>query len=149
MNLQHILVATDLSPEGKRCWKPVVDLARLTGARITLLHVVEAFAAIPHGAPTAPPIEPPTGREVAEARERIEAERAELGEGVEARTDVVAGGGDTAELITEYAREHDADLIAVGTHGRTGFRHLMLGSVAEGVVRRSSVPVLVFPQPKR
>lgn len=149
MTIDHILVATDLSSEGASCWAPVVELARATGARITLLHVVAGHAAIPHGAPTAPPLPEPTDpSELEEARAGVEAERAKLGKDVSVETAVIAGV-ETATAVTDYANENDVDLIAVATHGRTGFRHLVLGSVAEGVVRRSTVPVLVFPRQKR
>ena len=46
------------------------------------------------------------------------------------------------EEILQYAREHDIDLIVMGTHGRTGLDHVLIGSVAERVVRTSSTPVL-------
>ncbi|WP_132058832.1 universal stress protein [Halorussus amylolyticus] len=51
--------------------------------------------------------------------------------------------GKASEKIVEYADENDIDLIVMGTHGRTGIRHALLGSVAEKVVRHSSVPVLM------
>jgi nucleotide-binding universal stress UspA family protein len=44
--------------------------------------------------------------------------------------------------IVRYAKEHDIDLIVLGTHGRTGLKHVLLGSVAENVVRKASCPVL-------
>jgi nucleotide-binding universal stress UspA family protein len=57
--------------------------------------------------------------------------------------------GDTAREILEVAREHGAGLIVMGTHGRTGLGRLLLGSVAEQVLRQSSCPVLTvkFPVP--
>ena len=50
--------------------------------------------------------------------------------------------GPPAETIVWYAREHDCDLIVMGTHGRTALKHLLLGSVAEKVVRRAHCPVM-------
>ena len=52
-------------------------------------------------------------------------------------------GQGIGEAIVEEAREWGADLIVSGTHGRTGLRHLLMGSVAEGIVRSSAVPVLL------
>jgi nucleotide-binding universal stress UspA family protein len=148
MKIEHILVATDLSKDALACSAPVTGLARTLGARITLLHVVEGHDAIPHGAPLAPPIEEPAPpQEVEEAMARLEERRSAYGEGVELSLDVVVGG-DAAKEIVEYAEAQDVDLIAVATHGRTGFRHMVLGSVAEAVVRHSKVPVLVLPRPK-
>lgn len=148
MKIDHLLVATDLSDAALVCSAPAGELARTLGARVTLLHVVSGFDAIPHGAPLAPPLEetsPPGTTEAALARvtDRIPA----FGGGIE-MTPVVITGGDPAEEIVEYAEKHAVDMIAVSTHGRSGFRKLVLGSVAEGVVRRSKVPVLVLPRPR-
>ena len=51
--------------------------------------------------------------------------------------------------ICDYAVKHDVDLIVIGTHGRTGVSRLLIGSVAEKVVRHASCPVLVVPHAKR
>lgn len=53
--------------------------------------------------------------------------------------------GDPAELIREVAVKTGVDLIVMGTHGRTGFSRLMLGSVASGVIHNSAMPVLLVP----
>ena len=55
--------------------------------------------------------------------------------------------GTPHEEITKFADEMDVDLVIMGTHGRTGLAHLLVGSVAERVVRTSKVPVLTVPQP--
>ena len=57
--------------------------------------------------------------------------------------------GDPAGAITELAQKENADLIVMGTHGRTGFVRLLMGSVAEAVVRRAPCPVFTFKQPKQ
>ena len=51
-----------------------------------------------------------------------------------------------AEVVCDYADEHGYDLIALSSHGRSGFRRLILGSVAEAILRHAHVPVLVFPR---
>jgi nucleotide-binding universal stress UspA family protein len=149
MKIGHILVATDLSDESLSCVAPVADLARSLGARITLLHVVERLEAIPHGAPFAPPlvnVDLPAHPEA--LRERLQQRRSAFGADLDVRVDQVVGGN-AAEEICDYADANGADAIAVATHGRTGFRHLVMGSVTESVVKRSRVPVFVFPRPKR
>ena len=144
MNISHILVATDLSDEALGCIPDVAELARSVGARITLLHVLEAYAAIPQGTPLAPPLGPIiTDADMAATRARLEERRGAFGNDV--RTDVAVVSGDPGEAIAIWAAEHEVDLIAMTTHGRTGFRRLALGSVAESVLRRSRVPVLVLP----
>ncbi|SIR58287.1 universal stress protein [Natronorubrum thiooxidans] len=60
---------------------------------------------------------------------------------VELETDHVIGG--ISRSIVDYADEHDVDLIAIGSHGRTGASRILLGSVAEKVARRSPVPVTI------
>lgn len=72
---------------------------------------------------------------IEDARERA-AER-----GITASTDVVTGK--VARAIVEYAVEHDVEHIVLGSHGRSGISRILLGSVAENVVRRSPVPVTV------
>ena len=149
MKIGHILAATDLSQDSLGCIAPVADLARSVGARITLLHVLEVHEAIPHGAGLAPRLSEFDAPATSEAaRERLEERAKAFGPGVDIRVEMVVSG-DTAEEITSYAEANDVDLIAVATHGRTGFRHLVMGSVTEAVVRRSRVPVLVLPRPKR
>lgn len=148
MKLAHILAATDLSREAMSRIPAVADLARFAGARITLLHVVESFEAIPHGAPLAPPLTAPDDRKAMEAaRAQLQERLASYGSGIEIDVALVTGG-DAAKEITAYADANDVDLIAVATHGRTGFKRMALGSVAEAVIRQSRVPVLVLPLPK-
>lgn len=89
-------------------------------------------------------------------RERGAAERLAEGMFEKARTTVEAAGvtfttaleyGPASREICEYAAGNGIDHIVIGTHGRTGLSRLLLGSIAEGVVRRSSVPVTVVPEP--
>ena len=58
-----------------------------------------------------------------------------------------SGGKD--EEIIKFAKEHKADLIVMGTHGRTGIGHVLFGSVAERVLRRSRFPVFIIPYKKQ
>lgn len=148
MKITHILVGTDLSREAMSCIPSIADLARSLNARITLLHVMETFEAIPHGSPLAPPLGPSADMQAMEnARTRLEERRAAFGSGIEINLELVTGGN-AAETITGYADANDVDLIAVTTHGRTGWRRVALGSVAEAVIRHSRIPVLVLPLPK-
>ncbi len=148
MKLQHILITTDLSPESMHPFEPVGKLAEMLGARITLLHVVEELRIAPHGAPLAPPITPvDTEERAAHAMSAMEEQRKTLAEGVNVELKVLTADK-IAPTVESFANENDVDLICLSTHGRTGFRHLVLGSVAEAIVRHSTVPVLTFPQSK-
>jgi nucleotide-binding universal stress UspA family protein len=62
---------------------------------------------------------------------------------------VVLVSNATAETIVDYARHHSIDLIVMGTHGRAAVAHLLMGSVAERVVRTASCPVLTVRHPER
>ena len=148
MNFNHILLTTDLSDESMRAFPPVGELAGRAGAKVTLLHVVDDVPVPPAGAPLAPPLHAPDlEATAAKAKERLEEARGTLGDDLETHIDVRIST-DPARAIAEAAEEHGCDLIAISTHGRTGFRRLVLGSVAEGVVRHAHVPVLVFPRQK-
>ena len=147
MTKEHpvVLLTTDFSPAAARAYEPCVEFARRLGARILLAHVVEVAVIAPHGAPLAPAQLPPdTTRTVEQARADLEEAAALLGPDVVVETDLEVGA-DVAGAILRMAENHHVDLIALSTHGRTGLRRLVLGSVAETVVRRAALPVLTFP----
>ena len=148
--MKHILIASDLSPESLRPCKTVVHLAGQWGAKVTLLHVVQDLKIAPHGAPFAPAISSPDlEKDLKHAQLALEDQRAALEDGQHVEIEIAAIAAEKIPLaIDHYAEEHGADLIAISTHGRTGWRHLALGSVAEAVIRHSKIPVLTFPRPK-
>ncbi len=146
MKIQKVLLTTDLSAEAERPYAAVAELARTTGASITLLAVVEDLAIAPHGAPLAPPVHAPDiEKRVAEARKLLKEQAEKLSDGVAVDFDVVTGT-QVAHTIADYAQEHGYDLLAVSTHGRSGFRRMVMGSVAETLLRHTHTPVLVFPR---
>ncbi len=145
--IRRILCATDLSQASEPAWDEAQRLARLFGAELALLHVVP---------PLPIPLEgyfPPqmyqelaegASREARTALEGLLARRADPG--VKAWARVEEGGA--AQRILEVAREESVDLVVVGTHGRTGFGRILLGSIADRVVRVAPCPVLtVRPRP--
>lgn len=144
MEARHILLTTDLSEEARRTFPVARSLAK-PGSRISLLYVVPDLAVTPHGAPFAPPVASAgLGEHMEAAREELQRLCSELGgQGVEPH---VVSGNDVAREVCRFASEHGCDLIVTSTHGRTGFRRMMLGSVAEGILRHSSVPVLCVPR---
>jgi len=146
--MKHILIASDLSEEALRPFGTVVSLAEQWGAKITLLHVVHELVVAPHGAPLAPPVtSPDLPAEKKAAKEALEKQAQQLGGGAQVEV-VVTSSPQVPAAINHYANEHEVDLIAISTHGRTGWRHLALGSVAEEVLRHSEIPVLTFPRKK-
>ncbi len=142
---RHIVLLTDFSEAAARAYAPVAALADLLGARITLLHVVESAAVIPHGAPLAVPLPSPEASErAAEARTRLLDARNAFPSDCDVKT-ALATGPDIAAAVAEFARAHEADFLALASHGRSGLRRVVMGSVAEAVLRRAQTPVLVYP----
>jgi nucleotide-binding universal stress UspA family protein len=144
--LEHIVVGVDFSPESEVAVAQAMSVARRAGARLTLLHV-GAIPDAPLGVPesmaaTAAAYTQVVKQHLAEDRSALDALRERLiGQGVEVFHAVYDGFADTG--IVEAAEELEADLIVVGTHGRTGIKRFFLGSVAERVVRLAKIPVLV------
>ena len=146
MKITKVLLTTDLSEESERPYAEVAELARDAGASVTLLHVLEDIVTTGHGAPLVAPISvPPCVPDREEVHGILEDHAEKLRECVDVRCAVVSGVR-VAETITKYADEHGCDLLAVSTHGRSGFRRMMMGSVAELLVRHARIPVLVFPR---
>lgn len=147
MKYRHILLTTDLSDDARRAYGHATDLAREHGAKITLLHIVEAARAIPHGAPFAPPMPAPgVAAMLDDAKTELRA-IAESFSGVEVEFDAVVAG-EVAVAIDSEADQRGCDLIVLSTHGRSGLRRLVLGSVAEAVLRHAHMPVLAIPPAK-
>ncbi len=148
MKTRKILLTTDLSEESLRPFGSVADLARQEGAAIVLLHVVEDLGVAPHGAPLAPRLHSPdVEEEIADARKKLEEIRAGLPADLPVSVEVIPAV-DIAQGVSRFAHKEDVDLLALSTHGRTGLRRLVLGSVAEAILRHSEVPVLCFPPPR-
>ena len=138
---KQILVAVDGSEASRSALEDGLKLAREQGAKVLLLHVYEPII----GSSSQGVID--LTKAMREEGEQIvkgaldDARKA----GVEARTKVVnAEGRRVASTVVEEANEAGAELIVLGTHGRRGLEHLVLGSVAEGVARRATVPVLLI-----
>lgn len=133
----RILVPLDGSPLAEAILPEVVDLARLHGAEVLLLRV-----ALVHALPGVDQTEAQV-RAVEEAEGYLaEIERRIAAQGLPVRGAVRYGHA--VEEILDHAQSQRADLIAMSTHGRSGIQRLMLGSVAEAVVRAAPVPVLLL-----
>jgi nucleotide-binding universal stress UspA family protein len=134
---ETILLPTDGSAATERAVEHAVDLARTYDATIHALYVIDAgmYSSLEAGADIVIDALEDEGRAAVESVEREAAEA-----GVEVETTVTSGTAH--QTILDYADEVDADLIVMGTHGRTGLNRYLLGSVTERVVRTAEVPVL-------
>jgi nucleotide-binding universal stress UspA family protein len=136
--LKRILVPTDFSKNSRRGLQYALAFAKQCGASITLLHAVHAKCSA-LGRVDDLALEEALKR--GEARELSALVQRLLGDQVSA--DIVVRIGSPATEIVHAAEALGADLIIISTHGRTGLKHLLLGSVTEAVVRHSTCPVLV------
>ena len=138
----RILVPTDFGEAASRALNLAVDVSRKFGGSLFLVHAYEVPVALAAPYPGLPPL--PAGyldsfREAAQAR--LDRALAELRKEFPEAVGVLRSGAPWEEIL-EVAKEKSATLIVMGTHGRRGLKHALLGSVAEKVVRLSPVPVL-------
>jgi len=145
--ITKILCPTDFSEPSYKALEIANELAKHFNAEIILIHILSPVFVYP--AATVSP-------GFSKASEITDVDRDEMAykslsmtmkekvsDSIKART--IIGKGNPAEEIVRSAREEKADLIVIGTHGFTGWRHLILGSVAEKVVRLAGCPVITIP----
>ncbi len=144
--IRRILFPTDFSEYADHAWSYVLTFAQEFAAEVHLLHVVPP-----------PPRLTETYAVNFDPEALLEAQRAEAAALLERQVQAAKEASLTAQAairtgvdfheILEYARAQAVDLIVMGTHGRTGLAHVLLGSVAEKVVRRAPCPVLTIKHP--
>lgn len=144
VQLALVMVALDGSAFAERALPLACAIARQAGDRgeVELLHVHDMGVS----SPNAPAVEPRWENERAgEMRVEVEGVAARLAAETGLRVTAVMLRGRVADSITRHAIEHRADLIVITTHGRTGLKRALIGSVAEQIVRTAKTPVLVVP----
>ena len=146
-----ILVPHDFSASANHAAALARDEAKLHGGRIVLLHIID----LPHQiGGTEVVIPPETGAPIPIKDYAIASAEQHLGDlaarltkdGANVKTFVRVGN--PVDEILQFIDEEKIDIIVMGTHGRTGIRHLIAGSVAERIVRASKVPVLTVRHPE-
>ena len=142
IDLQRILAPTDFSEYSNQAMEYARSLAEKFNAELHLLHVLEMHTSstpVFAGGLALNPL-------VQESREAAEKSLLRVASG----QDAVRGTGVGPPFleILRYAQDNEIDLIVMGTHGRSGLAHILVGSVAERVVRKSSCPVLTVRHPK-
>ncbi|MFZ1866512.1 MAG: universal stress protein [Polyangiales bacterium] len=138
MAAKHILACVDFSSQSTRGLAEIGEYARANGSKVTLIHVLDPRAFIPPQAVLEP--------SYPESEETDETELAKLRDehlsGVAVELAVIEDHA-PARAICDYAEQNDVDLIVVGSHGRGGMEHWLIGSVAERVVRHATANVYV------
>ena len=139
---ERVLVPTDGSDGARAAAEHAVELAAASDAALDVVSVLDANAVGYELAST-------TIRDALEERGRRSVQQVlELAADTDLQVETAVLQGTVARSIVEYADEHDADCIVIGTHGRTGAERVLLGSVAERVVRLASVPVIGVKAPE-
>ncbi|MEJ2644512.1 MAG: universal stress protein [Gammaproteobacteria bacterium] len=141
---ERILVAVDASPASERALQEAARLARVCNARLRVVHVADEVTLSAETSHAAEEF----ARKQLDAASAVLARAQQLAEQegatVETRLlELDSLKGKIPELIVAQAGEWPADLVVMGTHGRRGLSHLLLGSVAEHVLRVSTTPLLL------
>lgn len=143
LTLTHILCPTDFSDVSRKAEAYAAALATHYDAELRLLHVESPMPVVgPYGEVPLDPRFFDTQHDLARQDLNEALARAQAA-GVAAEGDLI--GGQAGREILEAAKAQPADLVVLGTHGRGGFEHLLLGSVAERVLRKAECPVMVVP----
>lgn len=143
ISIRRILAPTDFSDNSLSAVRYAAELADKFGAELILLHIVQDVALVLPDAVMPTPVVTPDLTQMTDAAKAGLANLIALQNlgRLNPRTEVRIGG--PAAEIDAAAKDLKADLICVSTHGRTGLAHLLLGSVAEKIVRHAPCPVLI------
>ena len=145
MSFKKILVATDFSKESAVALDTAIDFARATGASIEVVHVVEEPVATVGGAHAYAFDVPELRGELLKMAEQALTDIQKAHEGVPLATRALVGHA--ARTIVELAEDEQVDLIVLGGHGRHALTRMLMGSVAERVVRLAPCAVLTVNTP--
>jgi len=146
LSIKTILAPIDFSETSSRALDYAVELAAQLKAAVSVVHFYEIpVYAFPEGAVITPP---DIAADLADKAQKSlgAAVAARKGRGVEISGTLANGA--VREEILGFAKEAKADLIVMGTHGRRGLPRAILGSVAESVIRMSTIPVLTIHGPR-
>jgi nucleotide-binding universal stress UspA family protein len=138
-----LVVGVDFSPPSRKALDAAVDLAEELGAALVLVH---ATTPLPVGAKRGhldPVTQLRSELDAADVAKLAATWAKEAGRKV--KVEVVAREGKPADVILDVAKARKARCVVVGSHGRTGIKRAVLGSVADAVVKGSPIPVLVVP----
>ncbi len=149
IQLKKILCPTDFSENSDHAMKYAITMATLSQAELQLLHVVEPIS-YPQSTELFEPVVDEidlTMKMEAAFQKQMEDQVAALKETYPKISGRVVTGNTFLEII-QAARDEAVDMVVMGTHGRTGLAHVLIGSVAEKVVREAPCPVLTVKHPK-
>jgi nucleotide-binding universal stress UspA family protein len=146
IKISRIVCATDFSDSSEYAQRYALGLSEVFGAELRLVHVVELPFLPTYSLAGVPSLALPVEQVEEGARKHME-QAVEACRAAHPGTEGVVRTGSPFVEVINYAREVEADLIVVGTHGRTGLSHMLIGSVAEKIVRKAPCPVLSVKHP--
>lgn len=144
--MKKIMVATDGSEPGRQAAEVGINLAKLAGAEVTAVYVVDLarLTQLP-GYITVPGIKDSLLELMDEEGEKVTTEIEEMAKKAGVTCHKQVAGGDPAEELIRLSKESEMDLLVMGSIGKSGLSKILLGSVAEKVVRHAEVPILLIP----
>ncbi len=142
-----ICVLTDFSDTCRAAYPVAESLARRTGTRLQLVHVLQPTTPIPAAGPLASAVVHPSidvQADIEHAHASMEKERLHFANGSELATTVIVGDK-LDEAIADHEASERPEFVVLASHGRSGVRRLLMGSVAESILRNSKTPLVVVP----
>jgi nucleotide-binding universal stress UspA family protein len=136
---ERILVAIDGSAYSELAVDQAISLGGICNSEIFVVSVVDLF---PEQMAVAPALVEKMSKDV---RQHLDEAKEKVDEANMPCETIVHIGGNPHEFIVQEAKDRDIDLIVMGTHGRSGFKRVLLGSVAQNVIGHAPCPVLVVP----
>jgi universal stress protein A len=137
--IRKILVPTDFSPHAQEAFRVAHDLAKAIGASVVVFHVSRPPAVVSDGERLLSAPAHAVALDVWDELRKIQTKDP----AVRVEHEVIVADRPNAAHILHILQEQGCDLIVMGTHGRTGLRHLLFGSVTEDLVRTAHCPVMV------
>lgn len=145
--LHRILAPVDFSAHSQQAFRLAIALAEKFQSKLFLLHVIQDLSLYQPDEVTVAPVMPPVEELTAAAKTALDRLIADNNlKRFDVEVEVVEGS--PVEEIVDFAGEKKVDLIVLGTHGRGWLAHVLLGSVAEKVVRKAPCPVLTVRSPE-
>jgi nucleotide-binding universal stress UspA family protein len=149
MAIKEVLVPTDFGEAADSALAYGQELARRFGATLHVVHIAQNIYLQAFGAETYAAMAPRLQEQLErEARAQLDALLADADKTYPPTKSAVMTSSTPAYAIVDYAKEHEIDLIVMGTHGRGALAHVVMGSVAERVVRSAPCPVLTVRHPE-
>ena len=148
--MKRIVAALDFSDATESVVETAATMAGAFGASLSLVHVVEpepSYSAYGFTPEEFPAIHTFQKEAKSRAQQALDVQKARVSDGISVDVKLLEGGPLAALL--DYATSIDADLVVLGSHGHGVVASMLLGSVAEGVIRKAKIPALVVPAPHR